>query len=129
MIYITASIPKGYVQYWHIKLSCTQDSQLYLPNGCVPKINIIAGIPSSCVNKIYITASIPNNSKFYSIPKTVSSIYSSPKLIDVSRSGHQRERSDKSKRFGLYILNTASLYKLAAVISWPPSSQLHRALT
>ena len=61
MIYVTASMPNGCVQYWPPQLPCTHGSKLYVLNGCAPKINIIAGIPSGCVHKIHITASKPSS--------------------------------------------------------------------
>ena len=40
MIYVTASIFNGCGHYWHTQLPCIQGSNLYVPNGCAPKINI-----------------------------------------------------------------------------------------
>ena len=60
MIYVTASIPSGCVQYLNTQLPSTQSSEIYVPSGCAPKIKIIAGVPSGSVHKIYITASVPS---------------------------------------------------------------------
>ena len=54
------NVPPNCVRYWHTQLPCTQGSKLYVPNGCAPKINIIAGIPSGCVHKIHITTNVPS---------------------------------------------------------------------
>ena len=58
MSVLFVSVPKSCVRYWHTQLPCTQGSKLYVPNGCAPKINIIAGIRS---HKIYITTSVPSS--------------------------------------------------------------------
>ena len=52
----------GCVQYWQTQLPCTQGSEIYVPNGSTPKINIIVGVPSGCAHKTYITASIRSSS-------------------------------------------------------------------
>ena len=41
--------PTAVYVHWHTQLPCTQGSKLYVPNGCAPKINIIASVSNGCV--------------------------------------------------------------------------------
>ena len=79
MIYVTGSTLNDCIHCLDTQLHYSHGSKIYIPNGCAPKINIIAGVPSgcvhkicitvgvssSCVHRIYITASLPYNSKFF----------------------------------------------------------------
>ena len=107
MIYVTASIPKGCVQYWHTQPPCTQGSELCDPNSCAPIIVYLAALytssdiglvyPGLIWHKICNTASVPNESKFFHslpnflVPKATRPTHRRPMQICI----HRKDNSPK----------------------------------